>query len=105
MGDFATDLQMQQAVQGSRVAPQFGQKMSAEKAHQTAEDFEAFFLSQMLQPMFSGIEAEEPFGGGASEEVWRSMLVDEYGKSLARSGGIGIADQVMREILRAQEVQ
>lgn len=69
----------------------------------TATDFEAVFLSQMLQPMFEGIKSEEPFGGGHAEEMWRSMLVDEYGKTLANTGGIGLADQVQRELLRAQE--
>jgi Rod binding domain-containing protein len=31
------------------------------------------------------------------------MQVDEYGKAIAKNGGIGIADAVFREILRAQE--
>jgi hypothetical protein len=29
--------------------------------------------------------------------------VDEYGKAFARAGGIGIADAVLREILKMQE--
>jgi Rod binding domain-containing protein len=29
--------------------------------------------------------------------------VEQYGKALAKSGGIGIADAVVREMLRAQE--
>ncbi len=73
------------------------------KIHETAVDFEAQFLSQMLQPMFEGIEASEPFGGGHAEKMWQSMLVNEYGKSLAKSGGIGLADHVERQLLRAQE--
>ena len=74
-----------------------------EQAHKVSTDFEAVFLSQMLQPMFQGTEAEEPFGGGSSEEMWRSLQLDEYGKALAQSGGIGLADQVMRQMLQAQE--
>jgi Rod binding domain-containing protein len=31
------------------------------------------------------------------------MLSQEYGSSIARSGGVGIADVVYREILKAQE--
>ena len=32
------------------------------------------------------------------------MMVEQYGKSIARSGGIGIADSVEREILKLQEI-
>ena len=62
-------------------------------------DFEAMFLSQMLGHMFSGIKADGKFGGGHAEETYRSLLVDEYGKSIAKSGGIGIADQIVRSVL------
>jgi Rod binding domain-containing protein len=31
------------------------------------------------------------------------MLRDEYGRLIARSGGVGVADAVMRQLLRAQE--
>lgn len=80
-----------------------GAHNSPDKARKAAEDFEAVFLSQMIQPMFEGIEAEEPFGGGSSEQTWRSMQIDEYGKALARNGGIGIADSVMQQLLKVQE--
>jgi len=71
----------------------------------TAEDFEAFFLSQMMQPMFAEPTAEEPFGGGPGEDMWKTLQVDEYGKAFARNGGVGIADSVFREMLKLQEVQ
>ena len=68
-----------------------------ERAHQVAEDFEAFFLGQVLQPLFSDSGAEKPFGGGMAEDMWRTLQVDEYGKAMAR------ADAVLKEILRLQE--
>ena len=70
-----------------------------------AEEFEAVFLSQMLEPMFKGIETDGMFGGGSSEKIYQSVMLQEYGKALARTGGVGIADAVEREILRLQEVQ
>lgn len=73
-------------------------------ARKTAQDFEAVFLAQMLKPMFDGLNAEEPFGGGPGEEMWRSLQVEEYGKAIARQGGIGVAAAVMREILKTQEM-
>ncbi|HEY9164309.1 MAG TPA: rod-binding protein [Magnetovibrio sp.] len=83
--------------------PHIGKNQSIEKIRKTAEEFEAVYLSQMLRPMFDGIEVEAPFGGGQAEDMYRSLMVDEYGKSIAKSGGIGIADQVVREMLRMQE--
>jgi Rod binding domain-containing protein len=35
--------------------------------------------------------------------VWRSFLTDEYAKSFAKSGGIGIADHVYSALLEIQE--
>jgi len=53
--------------------------------------------------MSSGLETDETFGGGQSEKIFKSMLNDEYAKSMSRQGGIGIADMVYREILALQE--
>jgi Rod binding domain-containing protein len=74
-------------------------------AGQAAQDFEAMFLAQMLKPMFAGIGTDGMFGGGPGEEVFREMMVDEYGKAIARAGGVGIADQVKAEMLKLQEVE
>lgn len=68
-----------------------------------AEEYEALFIGQMLAPMFENLGGGL-FGGGPGEAVYRSMMVEQYGKSIARSGGIGIADSVEREILKLQEI-
>lgn len=73
------------------------------KARQASQDFEAFFLGQMLQPMFAEISTDGPGGGGEAESMWRGFQVDEYGKAFARHGGIGIADMVLREMIKMQE--
>ncbi|GLQ07411.1 rod-binding protein [Sneathiella chinensis] len=75
-----------------------------EAASLAAQEFEAFFLSQFLNHMSAGIETDSTFGGGESEKIFRSMLNDEYAKSMSRQGGVGIADAVYREILALQEV-
>lgn len=73
------------------------------KLKETAQDFEATFLSQMMSHMFAGIETDPLFGGGEAEDIYRSMMVDEYGKLIAKAGGIGIADHVMRQFISEQE--
>ena len=75
-----------------------------ETARAAAEEFEAFFLSQVLNSVFKGIKSDGMFGGGPGEDVYRPLLLQEYGKLLAERGGIGLADAVMRELLTSQEV-
>lgn len=101
----ATEMSMEarSAMMAGQKAPAIHQTGDPVKARKVAEEFEAFVLGQMLQPMFEGIDVDENFGGGSSEKIWRSMQVEEYGKAIARTGGIGIADTVMQEILRTQE--
>ena len=84
-------------------APRTPATADAAAAHKTGEDFEAFFLSQVFEHMFSGVGTDTMFGGGNGETVYRSLLLQEYSKVAAKSGGLGIADTVQREILRAQE--
>ena len=83
--------------------PLHGQRFeSVAAARSAAQDFEAFFLMQALQQMFAGVEQDSLFGGGPGEEMFKSMLVQEYSTELAKNGGIGIADQVLGELIRTQ---
>ena len=74
-------------------------------ARAKAEEFEAFFLSQVLESMFKGIKSDGMFGGGHGESVYRPLMLQEYGKIIVQRGGIGLADAVMRELLTSQEVK
>jgi Rod binding domain-containing protein len=78
------------------------QKQAAKKA---AEDFEAVFIAQMMEPMFKGLKTDGPFGGGNGEMVFRSLMIQEVGKEIAGAGGIGIADGVYREMLKMQGLE
>jgi peptidoglycan hydrolase FlgJ len=73
-------------------------------ARKAAEDFAAFFFSQSLESVFSNMSTDMLFGGGSGEEVYKSLLTQEYGKVVARATGAGLADTVQREILRLQEM-
>jgi peptidoglycan hydrolase FlgJ len=86
-------------------APALGSNLDAASAKKAGEDFEAFFLSQAFENMFSGVNTDPMFGGGAGESIYRSMMVQEYSKVAARTHSTGIGDEVTREILRMQEHQ
>jgi len=67
-------------------------------------DFEAVFLSQMMTHMFEGDEFGSYFGDGTAGDVYKSYLLNEYGKMIAKTGGIGIAAMVKKKLLELQEV-
>ena len=92
-------------VNATTVDPTQSRTADATAAHKTGEDFEAFFLSQVFEHMFNGVGSDALFGGGQSETIYRSLLLQQYSKVAAKSGGVGLADAVQREILRAQEVK
>jgi flagellar protein FlgJ len=68
----------------------------------TSKDYEASFVSSMLGQMFDGVETSAPFGGGEGEKVFKSFLMDAFGKQITKAGGIGIAASVQREMLKLQ---
>lgn len=76
---------------------------SLEAARDAAVEFEAMFLTQMVEQMFTDIPSDGYFGGGQGEKMFRSMLAQEYGQEMSKKGGIGIADMVQKEILKLQE--
>ena len=75
----------------------------AGQAAKVAEDFEAIFINQMMGAMFEGIKSDGPFGGGPGEAIFRSMMIEQYSKTIAAQGGFGLADAVKRELIQAQE--
>ena len=76
---------------------------NAKAAKTAAQTFEGVFLSQFLGEMFDGVSTDGPFGGGQGEEMFRSLMLDEYGKQFAAQGGFGLASAVQRELLKMQE--
>ena len=70
-----------------------------------AEEFEAIFLAQMMAPMFEGLDTDGLGGGGMGEEIFRPMLIERYAEALSQAGGVGIADSIVRELMRLQEAQ
>ena len=81
----------------TKVSPQ-----AQAKAKATATDFEAMFLNSMFSQMTTGLKGEGPFGDTTGTGIWRSMLTDEYSKSFAKSGGVGISNDVFRTLILQQ---
>jgi flagellar protein FlgJ len=72
------------------------------KAKDAATNFESMFLSNMFQQMMTHIDGDGPFGGSGALKIWRSFMTDQYAKSFAKAGGIGLAPKVYDALLKHQ---
>ncbi|HTN61927.1 MAG TPA: rod-binding protein [Devosia sp.] len=69
-----------------------------------AQDLEGVFLNTLTKEMFSSIKTDKSaFGGGFGEETWRSMQSEQLANTMAQNGGLGIADQMMGDLIAMQE--
>ena len=100
----AADLQFSAAILASKPLAQPGPAKNTAQAAKAAEDFEAMFINEFIGTMFEGIQTDGPTGGGPAEGIFRSMMIDQYSKTIAEQGGFGLADAVKRQLLAAQEI-
>jgi flagellar protein FlgJ len=74
------------------------------KTKKTAQDFEKMFLENALDRLTANTGAEGPLGeNGTGGGVYKSMLTKEYAGQIVKTGGVGIADQIYRQMLQMQE--
>jgi peptidoglycan hydrolase FlgJ len=89
------DLALTEALK--KISPEAQQKTRAK-----AQEFEAMFINSMFSQMTTGVKGDGPFGDTTGTGAWRSMLTDEYSKNFAKSGGIGISNDVFRTLILQQ---
>lgn len=92
----------EQAEKAARAAEARIDPKQMQAIEKTAKDFEGMFLAEMLSHMFSGLDVDPQFGGGHGEQMFRSLMIQEYGKNIAENGGLGIAAQVKNVMIAAQ---
>ena len=83
--------------------PPGGDAPRSDALQHAAQEFEAIFLAQVLGTMTQGLGGDDLMGDG-KDDVFHDMLNEEIAKLISRSGGIGVADAVLREMLKAQEI-
>ena len=79
--------------------------LTMSKAASVSKEYESVFISQFLGSMFEGISTDGITGGGQGEEMFRSLMVDQYAKGLTQRGGFGLATQMQSELMKHQQVQ
>lgn len=89
-------------VGGQRPMPQLSER-EYKRLEESASDFEAIFLKQMLSSMRKTVPRDQ--GGqetllreSEGEKIFRDMLDGEYAKIMSRTGrGIGLKGYIMRQ--------
>ncbi|AOR77422.1 hypothetical protein NRB_37280 [Novosphingobium sp. 11B] len=67
-----------------------------------ARQFEGVFAGQITKIMMETVEQDEQFSGGHGEEMFRGILAEQIGNSIASGKGLGIASAVEAQIIRLQ---
>jgi Rod binding domain-containing protein len=90
------------AAPGGAASP--GRPGNVEALRGVAQEFEAVFLAQVLSRINQGFGGDEGDGEAADQSLFHDMFNDEVAKLISRSGGVGVADAVLKEMLKVQEV-
>jgi Rod binding domain-containing protein len=75
----------------------------AKAVRQTSEQFEAYFIQQMMKTMRESIEKSDLVEGG-SIDMYQDMMDKEISLQMVKRGGMGLADMMERQMVRAQEM-
>jgi len=74
-----------------------------QQAKKVSQDFEALVVGMMMKSMRETVGKDKLTGGGHGEEIYRSMLDQEYAAaSVKRGGGLGLAKMIEKEIIRQE---
>lgn len=69
------------------------------RLREVASDFEAIFIKQMLDSMRDTLNPDNRLvDTGMAGEIYDDMLYDEYARIMAKTGGIGLADLIVKQL-------
>ena len=69
----------------------------------TSEQFEAYFIQQMMKTMRESIEKSDLVEGG-NMDTYQDLMDKEMSLEMVKRGGMGVANMMEKQMLRAQEL-
>ena len=79
-------------------------RKSAEKdaaaAKKVAKDFESLFIGMMVKSMRETVGKDKLTNGGHGEEIYSSLLDQEYAKAMTESGGVGLTAMLEKQLVK-----
>ncbi len=76
-----------------------------QQAKKVAQDFEGLFIGMMLKSMRETVGKDKLTDGGHGEEIYRSMLDQEYVDATVKRGGFGLARHIEKDIVRQEAMK
>ena len=76
-----------------------------QQAKKVAQDFEGMFIGMMVKTMHETVGKDKLTGGGHGEDMYRSMLDQEYVAAAVKRGGFGLAKQIEKDIIRQESLK
>lgn len=64
-----------------------------------AREFESLFIGMMLKSMRATVGKDSLTGGGHGEEVYRSLLDQEYATTIANGSGLGLRNIIAEQLV------
>jgi len=77
-----------------------GSKVEERKLRQSAQEIEAVFVQHLIKTM----RQASPGGvlTGTGQRMYQEMMDEELGRAISKGGGLGLADMLVRDVLRRQ---
>src|SRR5690348_857888 len=93
-------LQLKTDLNPVRANPPAGKPQSKEqkKLYGACKDFESVMMGQVLKQMRQTVQTSDPLEQGQASKMYRDMLDDEMAKSMSKSGGFGLAQQMYNQL-------
>lgn len=91
---FSTDVASLDNAAGLRDAP-VKTSTKDNRTPETYRKFEAMVLQNFIKYMQPS-DSSDIYGEGTAGEVWKGMMAEQVANAIAKSGGIGIADRLLR---------
>src|SRR3954466_13131130 len=73
-----------------------------QKLKKISQDFEGLFVGMMMKSMRETIGKDKLTGGGHGDDVYRSMLDQEYAAVAVKRGGFGLAKQIEKDLVKQE---
>ena len=73
-----------------------------QQAKKVSQDFEGLFVGMMMKSMRETVGKDKLTGGGHGEDVYRSLLDQQYTEAAVKRGGFGLAKLIERDIIRQE---
>lgn len=89
----------------SAAQSQLASAKNRKAVHEAAVKFEAMFMNEMMSYMGQDLKSDGPFGGGHGEEMFRSLMTEQYGRQVAQSGQTGVGAALEKQMLLLQELR